>query len=122
MINKNEMTNSIFHRSDFADYINLSNYSRPEKLSYTHFDSYIYNKIEFSQKSINLFHGFDGSGKILSSTDLLVGLLDRNFGRVSSSRAARVLRSVLDESRDQINELFGVTGEINFDSIASKYP
>ena len=67
MINKNEMTNSIFHRSDFADYINLANDSSPEKLSYTHFDSYIYNKIEFSQKSINLFHGFEDSGKILSS-------------------------------------------------------
>ena len=72
--------------------ISISRTSRPEKLSYIHFDSYTYNKIKFSQESINLFHGFEDSGKTLSSTDLLVGLLDKSFGRVSLSRAARFLR------------------------------
>ena len=99
-----DMTHSIFHRSDFANYIDFSDDSCPKKLNYTPFDSYIYNKIKFSQKSINLFHGSDDSGKILSSTDLLVGLLDMNFSRVSSSRAARVLRSMLDESSNNPNE------------------
>ena len=101
---ENNIPHSIFHRSDFANYIDFSDDSCPKKLSYTPFDSYINNKIKFSQKSINLFHGSDDSGKILSSTDLSVGLLDRNFGCVSSSRAARVLRSMLDESSNNPNE------------------
>ena len=83
---------SIFYRPDFANYIDFSDDSRPKKLSYTSFDSYVFNKIEFSRKSINLFHGSDNSGKILSSMDLLIGLLvnkgRKNFGGISSPRGA----------------------------------